>query len=370
MPQFLEAFPEAKNTAIQGTLVATILMAGALTSLTSGSISDKFSRKRTIMIGAIVAAVGCFLEAGSVELWMLILGRLIAGAGEGLFVNTISVYLVEISPPAVRGSTSCTFQLLITVGIVIGYFMCYFSVSIGSSLSFRIPFIVQGIACCTLAIGVPFIPHSPRWLVAQGREEEAWHVISLFDPEGAHLQREKIQEAIQRERGYHQSLRERMVASEDNSSGYLHSCMAFVKGNEHIAAVMDAFGKGRKGRTVFGVALMGLQQLSGIDAVLFYAPVLFTQAGLGSRKASFLASGVSGIVNLLAVIPAQFYLVDKWGRRPCCITGGLLMCVCMTVIGSMYASGLAKQTGGRWTVIAMIYLFIAVYAPISFNASP
>lgn len=92
-------------------------MAAALSSLTSGSVSDHLSRKRTIMIGAIVGAIGCFIEASAVKLWMLIVGRLIAGMGEGWFLNTISgailftasldlslilslVYLVEISPPA------------------------------------------------------------------------------------------------------------------------------------------------------------------------------------------------------------------------------------------------------------------------------
>lgn len=101
---------------------------------------------------------------------------------------------------------------------------------------------------------------------------------------------------------------------------------------------------------------MGLQQLSGIDGVLYYAPLLFAQAGLSSRKASFLASGVSGIINFICTIPAQFWLVDRWGRRPSCIVGGLVMGICMTTIGALYATGATGGTAGRWSVIMLIYV--------------
>ncbi|KIM25309.1 hypothetical protein M408DRAFT_331247 [Serendipita vermifera MAFF 305830] len=372
MPQFLEAFPEAKDPTIQGTLIATILMAAALASLSSGSVSNRISRKRTILIGAAVAAVGCFIEAASVKFWMLIIGRFIAGLGEGWFLNPISVYLIEISPPAVRGTTACTLQLLITIGIVIGYFMCYGSVSIQSSLSFRIPFIVQGVVCSTLALGTYLIPYSPRWLITKGREEEAWEIIAMFDSEGADHQREKIEDAIRREQEHQQQLareRETATLTGEHNNGVLISLWRAFNKNEHIAAVAETFEKGPRSRTIFGIALMGLQQLSGIDGVLFYAPVLFAQAGLNTQKASFLASGVSGIINFLCTIPAQVYLMDKWGRRPSCITGGLVMCVCMVLIGAMYASGATAYDGGRWTVIVLIYILTTEMQPARTRAT-
>ncbi|PVF98768.1 general substrate transporter [Serendipita vermifera] len=368
MPQFLKDFPEVKDKTIQGTLVATILMAAAISSITSGSVSDKISRKRTIMIGSLITAVGCFIEASSVKLWMLILGRLIAGFGEGWFLSTISVYLIETSPPSVRGRTACMLQLFITIGIAVGYFTCFFSVSMPSSFSFRIPFIIQGIVCLVLALGVPFMPYSPRWLVTKGRGDEAWEVLAIFDKDGANLQREKIEESIRRENQLRGDLLGRNPMEDtDDSERYvgacsLGACGSGIKKNEHIAAVAETFSDGPRGRTIFGIALLGLQQMSGIDAVLFYAPVLFSQAGLSSQKASFLASGVSGIVNFLCTIPAQFVLMDRWGRRPCCITGGLVMAVCMILIGSMYASGKVYEAGGRWVVVSTIYIFIATFA--------
>jgi hypothetical protein len=229
---------------------------------------------------------------------------------------------------------------------------------------------------------------SHRWLITKGRGEEAWEVLAIFDKDGATLQREKIEESIRRDHQLRNDLLRRdSVNTTEHSDIYLNgcglgACGSSIKSNEHVAAVAETFSDGPRGRTIFGIVvctsysvkgigidaslllrmvlqLLGLQQMSGIDAVLFYAPILFSQAGLSSQRASFLASGVSGIVNFLCTIPAQLVLMDRWGRRPCCITGGLVMAVCMTLIGSMYASGKVSEAGGRWVVIVTIYIFIA-----------
>jgi sugar porter (SP) family MFS transporter len=339
MPQFLETFPEAKQKAIQGTLIATILMSAAVSSLFAGVVADWLSRKYTIALGALICGIGCFLEAGSIKFPMLIAGRLLAGVGEGWFLSTISVYLIEISPPSVRGRTASMVQLLITIGIAVGYFVCYGTVSIPSSISWRLPFILQGVICTILAVGAPLMPYSPRWLLKEGRSDEAWDVIEMFDKGGADKQRSKMEEPTNRE----------------GSSDTIGSA-------NQLKSILEAFGHGYRGRTIIGIVLMGLQQLSGIDGVLYYAPVLFSQAGLSSRSASFLASGVSGILNILCTIPAQFWLIDKWGRRPSAITGGLIMGVCMTAIWFLYAFGDSKTSGVRWSIIMLIYAFIATFS--------
>jgi len=83
--------------------------------------------------------------------------------------------------------------------------------------------------------------------------------------------------------------------------------------------------------------------------------------GFGDRKASFLASGVSGIINCFTTIAVQFWLVDKWGRRRSSIAGGFIMGICMTTIGALYASGVSKTDAGRWTIIVMIYASILTF---------
>ncbi|CAE6475317.1 unnamed protein product [Rhizoctonia solani] len=334
MPQFIEVYPSLKNEAVLGALVATILMSASLASFASGWLSDKYSRKRTIMLGAYIFGIGAALEAASVNFPMLIIGRLIVGVGEGFFLSAIGVYLVEIAPPDVRGRISCMLQLFVTIGIALGYFICYGSLNIQSTLSWRTPFIIQTGVAMILGTGMPLLPYSPRWLFQNGRIKEAWRVLEAFD---RHSSSEKEKEEL--------------VARAQERQG-----------QDETIGVIEAFrDPDSRGRTLLAVFMMGMQQLSGIDGVLFYGPILFSQAGLTSRQASFLASGVSGILNVVCTIPAQIYLLDKWGRRSSAIVGGLVMTVCMLAIGSMYAAG-ADAGQGRYAIIVFIYLFIIAFS--------
>ncbi|KAG8951288.1 hypothetical protein FRC04_006527 [Tulasnella sp. 424] len=298
MPQFLDTFGKFRNHAIQGALVATILFSASATSFFAGALSDKISRRRTIMIGALTAAIGSAIEASSVKLWMLVLGRLVAG---------------------------------VTIGIASGYFISYGTVKLSNSFSWRTPFIVQSVVAFTLAAGMELLPYSPRWLLLVGRNDEAFEVMEQFDRNG--VEREKAE------------------------------LLARQEADTTDATLRETFRDSTtRWKTILAIFLMGMQQLSGIDAVLYFAPLIFQQAGLDSRNASFLASGITGIVLVVVTIPAQLYLMDRWGRRPSIIWGGLSMGLCMLVIGSLYASGGSKTTAGKWTIISLIYLFTIAFS--------
>jgi len=113
-------------------------------------------------------------------------------------------------------------------------------------------------------------------------------------------------------------------------------------------------------RTMLGVYLMAMQQMSGIDGVLYYAPVLFSKAGLSSTEASFLASGVSGLLLIACCFITQIYS-DRWGRRPALIYGGSTISFSMFTIGILYASQATAHKAGRWLVIFLIYLFVFAF---------
>ena len=102
-------------------------------------------------------------------------------------------------------------------------------------------------------------------------------------------------------------------------------------------------------------------QACGIDGVLYYAPVLFKQAGLSSNTASFLASGVSGLINIALTIFTQMF-TDNWGRRPSMINGGVVIAGSMLTIGTLYASGATEQAAGRWAVIVLLYVFLVAFS--------
>lgn len=318
---------------LQGLIVSSILLTASLASLLSGPLSNKISRIRTISLGAVVFAAGCAIACSAGSLAQLFVGRCIAGTGEGVYLSAITVYTIEIAPASARGRLGSALQVLITIGLATGYLVCYGTSQLTSSLSWRFPFGIQAIVSVVLGAGCPLLPHSPRWLHHVGRHDEARAAWERLGVAAADV--EKTEQAAQRE------------AAERGS---------------FWTEVGQMWKKGVRGRTFLGVFLQAMQQASGIDGVLYYAPVLFTNVGLSSST-SFAASGVSGILIVIATIASQRF-TDTWGRRPSMIGGGFLIALSMLTIGTLYASKATDYQAGRWAVIVLIYIFV-----IGFNST-
>lgn len=343
MSSFKSTFGEL-TPSLHGTVVSSVLLTGALAAMVAGILADRYGRTRIIAIGSFIYGVGTAVECGSTLLGVFIFGRLIQGIGEGLFISACYVQVSEISPTRVRGIMTSIPQVGVSFGLVVGYFVCYGTSRIGdnSSLSWRLPLALASLFGFSFSATTLLIPSSPRWLLAQGRVDEARTIIAQLG----------IGEAEQRE------------LLEQSSSGLEHppdlSFVASLKAT--LADFREAFSAPFRGRTAFGCFIMGMQQFSGIDGVLYYAPILFGQAGLSSEQASFLASGVSALVMLVVVVPASLFS-DHWGRRTSSLVGGFLITFLMLLMGSLYAAGEvhADSGAGRWVVIVCIYLFAVVF---------
>lgn len=172
MPQFRKSVGEISDLT-QGLYVSSILLFAALSSVANGYLADRFSRKYTIFLGAILASLGAILSSSIPNLVVLFVARAIYGIGIGLGFSTTTVYLVEIAPASQRGLFGCMTQLLLTFGIAAAYFIAYASYTFSGSIAWRTPFIVQACVAIALAIGLFFVPFSPRWLMQKGREAEA-----------------------------------------------------------------------------------------------------------------------------------------------------------------------------------------------------
>ncbi|KAH8923423.1 general substrate transporter [Atractiella rhizophila] len=332
MPSFEKKFSPDRplSEIVRGLIVSSILITATIFGILAGPLSDRFSRKYTISLGGGVFAIGSALAAAADGLPLLFVGRLIAGAGEGLFLSTASIYVIEIAPLSLRGRLQALIQVMINVGIPAGFFICYALQRAlpHSALSWRLVFVFQAIFASIMAIGAPFLPYSPRWLRMQGRVEEAREVLDRLHKKEAEVEKEEILNAVQ------------------------------VQGN---VSFKELFSKMNRGRTILACYLFASQQLCGIDAVLYYAPVVFANAGLSATTSSLIASGVTGIVLLLVVIFVAPFM-DRLGRRTLAIYGGITIAFSLFMQGILYASKATNAAGARWTVIAMIEVFIVAFA--------
>ncbi|KAK0502750.1 general substrate transporter [Armillaria luteobubalina] len=314
MPQF-EAQFGALSPAAQGLLVSSILIAASITSVLAGPLSDRISRIRTISVGGAVYATGCAIACSAQHRPQLFIGRCIAGVGEGLFISSITVYVTEISPPASRGRLSTCVQLFNTCGVMSGYFTCYGTVKLPGSFSWRFPLALQAVVAVIVAVGTPI---------------------------------------VNRHRDVEETKRRLGIAGASAEDSFVDTVIPKVRG--HFGKdLKNLWAKDIRMRTLFCVFIMAIQQLSGIDAVLY---ALFSQAGLSSTTASFLASGVSGIVMVVITFFCQWFQ-DRWPRRAQMIGGSAVCGFAMLIIGSIYLSHANDTEHGKAAIICFIYIFIA-----------
>ncbi|TFY68987.1 hypothetical protein EVG20_g3343 [Dentipellis fragilis] len=332
MPQFRDRFG-TDSPVTQGLVVSSILMTASVAAIFSGPFADRFSRTHIFATGAVIFSLGSLITATSGNLGMLLTGRCIAGFGQGLFWSTITVYITEIAPTNIRGRLSCIAQLYITMGIALGYFVSYGCVKLTSSTSWRLPFIIQTVLSLQFALGSVFLPHSPRWLQHVGRTDEASRTWSYLGFSAIEVQKE--QEFVQRQ--------------------------ASVQYVGWYATAKMLWSKDVRGRTALGVFLMAMQQACGINAIVYYAPILFAQAGLKPMTTAFLASGISALLNCLYTIVAQTF-TDRLGRRSFVIVGGTMISISMLLIGTLYATHASESAVGKWMIVGCLYLFLFVFS--------
>ncbi|RYP48868.1 hypothetical protein DL769_011153 [Monosporascus sp. CRB-8-3] len=359
MDDFRHTIGGSSQATVQGLIVSSLILAAAFSSLVAGRLADAVGRVRGIAIGTIIFAVGAALQAGSINIAMFVVGRIVEGVGEGLYVGPMIVYITEISTPQHRATLTTAPQLLHTLGLVVGFFACYGTTNIPSSLSWRLPLILlAGYSFAFTIMAVLVLPESPRWLTLRGRGNETaaiWDKLGV-DP----VDREKIVGQLSDNSDVDNERRE--IKDEKQVPDTAGETKQTPNESKQVTILEALSDPNTRPQLLAGLFLMGMIQLSGIDGVLFYAPLVFQQAGLTSNQASFLASGVSGIIIFAVTIPATIW-ADSWGRRPSLILGGVSMAVLMFLIAGLYTGDTVHENvgAGRWIVIVAIYIYIVIF---------
>lgn len=310
--KFIE--PEFNLSKIElGWAVSCITLTAAAGMLVAGPMSNVYGRRRILKFAAIlftISAVGSAL-AGTF-LWFIIF-RMIGGLAVGAALIIAPMYIAEIAPAEKRGQLVSFNQLNIVLGISIAFFTNYLILKWGNSdaewakslglgkWNWRWMLGLEALPAIIYYLCLFMVPRSPRWLMVKGEKEEALSVMKkIVDEDEAIIQINKVEQSI----------------SEDS--------------NQEKSKVSDLFKKSMRKVIIIGLIVGVFQQIVGINAVLFYAPMIFEQTGIGT-DASFIQAALVGVTNLAFTIVA-ILAIDKLGRKPLLIIGMAGIAICLFLL--------------------------------------
>lgn len=307
--------PYFELTKIQlGWAVACLTLVATITMLVIGPISDKIGRKKVLTYAAILYAFSAITSAMATEFWFFILARMVGGIGVGASLIIAPMYIAEIAPPKKRGRLVSFNQLNIVMGISVAFFSNYLILKLSNSNgelaeylkldanAWRLMLGVEAIPAILYFIFLFFVPPSPRWLVMKGIENSAFEIM-------------------------------KKASGEDLANQEFKAIKESLKLNEHKdkAKLKELFKPAMKLVLLIGIVVAITQQITGINAVFFYAPMIFEQSGVGV-DASFSQAIFVGLTNLVFTFVA-IWLIDKVGRKPLLMFGIIGIVVSMTIIG-------------------------------------
>lgn len=348
----------------KGWLTAILELGAWIGTLLSGFLAEAISRKYGILVATFVFMLGVIIQATAVKVGpdAILAGRFITGMGVGSLAMIVPIYNSEVAPPEVRGALVATQQLAITFGIMISFWIDYGTNNIGGTTmetqtdgAWLVPTCLQLGPALILFCGMAFMPFSPRWLVHHGREEEGRAVLASLrglDPTHELLQLEFLEIKAQ-------SLFEKRTVAEHFPA--LREPTAWNTFKLQFVAIGSLFKtRSMFKRVVVATVTMFFQQWSGINAVLYYAPSIFKQLGIGTTETSLLATGVVGIVMFLATIPSVLW-IDRVGRKPVLAIGAIGMATCHIIIAILVAKNKDQwpsQPAAGWAAVCMVWLFV------------
>lgn len=316
-----------------GFTVATALIGTIVGAAWAGLLkpADTYGRKPVLFAIGILYVVSALGSALATDWILFMIFRFIGGVGVGAATAVAPIYNAEVAPPKHRGRLVGLFQFNITVGILLAYLSNFAILSIfPEETAWRWMFGVEAVPAAAFFFLLFLVPESPRWLMTVGRTQEASDTLDRLsaDAEEARFQREEIQEALR---------------------------------NDEDMPKVRFFTSAHRRVILLAFAIAAFNQLGGINAVLYYAPAIFEDAGLG-ESAAFLNSAGVGLANLLATI-AALYFIDRLGRRILmliCSAGYIITLGLLTVMFFLYEGNFSGFQGG--VVVAGVMLFVAVHA--------
>ncbi|XP_022948304.1 sugar transport protein 13-like [Cucurbita moschata] len=317
-------------------LFTSSLYLAALTATFFASYTTRvLGRKKTMLIAGIFFIVGTVLNASAVSLLMLIIGRIALGCGVGFANQAVPLFLSEIAPTRIRGALNILFQFDVTVGILLANLINYGTSKIEGGWGWRLSLALAGVPAVLLTSGAILVDDTPNSLIERGYLEKGKSVL-------------------------------KKIRGTDNvEAEYLEIVEASRISQEVKHPFRNLFMRQNRPPLVIAIMMQIFQQLTGINAIMFYAPVLFNTLGFGN-DASLYSSVITGAVNVLSTL-VSIYSVDKVGRRILLLEAGFQMLVSQTIVGVVLGLKLQDNAnhlshGMAIVVVLMVCSFVSSFA--------
>ena len=309
------------NSFTEGLVVASMLVGAIFGSGASGPMSDRLGRRRVVFIIAIIYIVGALILALAPSMPVLVIGRLVIGLAVGGSTAIVPVYLSEMAPTEQRGSLSSLNQLMITIGILSSYLINYAFTPIEG---WRWMLGLAVLPSLILLIGVAFMPESPRWLLEHRSEKAARDVMKLT---------------------FKESEIDKEIADMKEINAISESTWNVLK------------SPWLRPTLIIGSVFALLQQIIGINAIIYYAPTIFSKACLGNATSILGTVGI-GTVNVLITIVA-IMIIDKIDRKRLLVIGNIGMVASLLIMAILvWTVGIQSSA---WIMVACLTLFIIFF---------
>jgi sugar porter (SP) family MFS transporter len=322
---------------IESEIVTSWVTLGALIgALLAGGLAERIGRRYTAVVAGVLFSAGAILEAAAGGAGVLTFGRVVTGLGVGFASVVAPLYAAEMAPKRLRGRFVSTYQLAITVGIFLAYLA---DDALTADDRWRLMFAIAVLPGALLVIGYLVMPESARWLLAKGRRDKA--SASLVKVEGASAAPQELADI---------------------------EADLEAEARDGKATWGEVFGPKLRRPLMVGLGLAVFQQVTGINAIIYYANEIFARAGFVTAAEQAKATLYAvGLVNVLATFIAVAW-VDRFGRRPLLFAGLVGMGTSLAAVGVSFATlsndpsdGATVTAGGSVTVVALV-VFIASFA--------
>ncbi|SPJ34289.1 sugar porter family MFS transporter [Kushneria phyllosphaerae] len=316
------------STLMEGWIVSSMMAGAALGALGAGAISQRLGRKKALMYSSLLFFIGALVAVMSTSPNILIIARILLGLAVGVASFTAPLYLSEVAPERIRGTTISFYQLMVTIGILAAFMS---NLAFSYIESWRWMFGVLMIPAAMLFIGVLMVPNSPRWLASRDRFDEAREVLTKL-------------RSSKTEIDYEMGEIEESINAKQKSRGF----QMFKENPNFRRSVM------------LGICLQLVQQFTGMNAIMYFAPQIFQMSGFEGTAAQLWSTVATGLVNVLATFIAIGF-VDRLGRKPILYAGFAVMAASMAVLATILVIG-PTTTFLQYTGMASLLIFVAGFA--------